>query len=134
MGVVTESRKMAPDHFCLLVAIWEFLFGASLLVQRQDFLSRVERFTQDTPKVRWLMSAWLLIGALAVKENPYPAADLLGVLSILAWVTMIKCAMGVLWTAGLIQMSLRFLRGAHLGIGCLQLLISGALFYAYSLL
>ena len=125
---------MAPDHFCLLVAIWEFLFGASLLVQRQDFLSRVERFTQDTPKVRWLMSAWLLIGALAVKENPFPAADLLGVLSILAWVTMIKCAMGVLWTAGLIQMSLRFLRGAHLGIGCLQLLISRALFHAYSLL
>lgn len=125
---------MDPEHFCLLVAIWEFLLGASMLVQRQDFLKRVERFTQDTTKVRWLMSVWLLIGALAVKENPYPAAGLLGVLSILAWGTMIKCAMGVLWTAGLIQFSLGVMRGALLGIGCLQLMISGALFYAYSLL
>jgi hypothetical protein len=125
---------MAPDHFCLVVAIWEFMAGMSLLFRRHEFLRWLEKLIQDVPKARILVSAWLAIGALAVKENPYPAADALGVLSLLAWVVMIKCALGVLWTPGLMGLAFRMLQKAPLALGGLGLLVSGGLFYVYRLL
>ena len=122
---------MAPEHFCLLVAVWEFTVGIPLLIRRQRFLLWLDSFVEDTPKVRKLFAVWLAIGALAVKENPYPAWNLSGVLSGLAWLTMIKCALGVLWTRKLGLLSLKMIRTAPPGTGAFVMGIGVSLIYVY---
>ncbi len=125
---------MNPEHFCLLVAMWEILVGSALLIGRDKFLRWAEKAMQNTAKTRFFISAWLAIGALAVSSNPYPAWNLLGLLSILAWVTMIKCAVGVLYTDLAIKWSLVFMRKTPIGVGVVVLGIGGLLFNVLALL
>ncbi|MAJ29534.1 hypothetical protein CBD41_09740 [bacterium TMED181] len=125
---------MNPEHFCLLVAIWEIFIGSALLLNREKFLLWVEKVSQNTSNLRVFISAWLAIGALAVSKNPYPEWSLLGVLSVLAWAMMIKCAFGVLHTDRLIKWSLSIMQKAPPGIGIVVLAIGGSLIYAFVLL
>ncbi len=125
---------MSPEHFCLIMAIWEISVGVPLLLRREPFLRWVEEFTQNTTKVRVLFFTWLVIGVLAISENPKPAWDLNGILSLLAWVTTIKCAIGVFRSESLIRISVKIMKKAPPGIGILVLGIGGMLIYAYLLL
>ncbi|OUU23641.1 MAG: hypothetical protein CBC13_04925 [Planctomycetia bacterium TMED53] len=122
---------MAPEHFCLIVAGWEIAIGIPLLFRRQRFLQWLERVSHDTSKMRVFLGGWVAIGVAAVMGNPYPAWDLVGILSLLAWVTSVKCAIGVIWTDKLIRISLSMMKKGSPGLGGFVVGVGLALIYAF---
>ena len=128
---VTGCEIMNPDTFCLLIAIWEILVGISLLFYHQKFLQWVDRVSNDKAKVRVFLLGWVVIGVLALSRNMQPAWDLPGVMSLLAWLTTVKCGLMMISPYGLISFSLSLIKKTTRWVGVFVLAIGGLLIYSF---
>ena len=82
---------MSLASFCVIVGVWEIVFGLPLLIRPAATMRWIQDTVEDHTTTRLVCFFFLVISVLVLSEDARVGTDGPGLVRLLAWVTGVKC-------------------------------------------
>ena len=88
---------MSIASFCVIVGVWEIVFGLPMLVRPAATIRWLRDTLEDHTTMRLIGFFFLVISVLVLSEGAQIGTDVLGLVRLLAWLTAGKCLLLCWW-------------------------------------
>ncbi len=103
---------MSIASFCVIVGVWEIVFGLPMLVRPAATIRWLRDTLGDHTTMRLIGFFFLVISVLVLSEGARVGGDGPGLVRLLAWVTGVKCLLICWWPRQFAGMTDRWFHNA----------------------
>ena len=88
---------MSLASFCVIVGVWEIVFGLPMLIRPAATIRWLRDTLEDHTTMRLIGFFFLVISVLVLSEGAQIGTDVLGLVRLFAWLTAGKCLLLCWW-------------------------------------